>query len=115
MSEESESTLEFIPGVVPANFADLHWSQRRKLVEVNGGTWTNAEEANAFLQGFVVAGQTASNPEEVPAAVKKPKAETTAPAFDKNAGYSHEISPEGQYYIQNGYKYGMNQICMGKA
>lgn len=32
---------------------DMHWTQLKTLVEVNGGTWTNKSDAIAYLKGKV--------------------------------------------------------------
>lgn len=138
----NDTAGDFVPGVIPANFADLHWSQRRKLVEINGSTWTNAEDAHAFLTGLLTAQKPADTdkaeetlPESTPPASggqPEPGPESTTPMSDKTQpvtqavasapfkfdikrGYAHHVTDNSQWYEQDGYKFGTNGLYIGKA
>lgn len=128
----NDTAGDFVPGVIPANFADLHWSQRRKLVEINGSTWTNAEDAHAFLTGLMGvpsdADKTGETPDAEPDITKVGKYDgirAVSPAsfiddestlkFDIKRGYGHHVTDNGQWYEQDGYKFGTNGLYIGKA
>lgn len=114
-SINEEKPSEFVPGVIPADFASLHWSQRRKLVEINGGVWTNAEDAHQFLSGLLGVPVEIETPAESITAPAQPAVVTSTQKFDINRGYIHNIGDDGQYYVQDGCKFGTNGLYIGNA
>jgi len=86
-----------------SEYENMHWKQLKKLVEQNGGEWSNVEAGVDFLENLLL---------HEPDVVGPPRPEDSAPkqdgvpVLDKEAPFGEIFGTCTARFMQNGHYFG---------